>query len=420
MIPGTTPRTNIRRRLFSPGTTLRVFTALLGAFAAAQSPAAANDTPLVRSVYETPLPSDPLVLWERVQDLRWLNRREDAKTLEAYLERTAVSLILGEKPQTAPTLAQSLQMQRTVPPLGPAQIARVFALFDGVLDDTTVQDSVPKDYRGQIQYHYEGHSVWSQVRDPHEAYLHIGLTNHSGHDVDSLSASVHIVDGSESIEIPCHALISSVLRDGATASALCPTAQVTSTARPGLYTRIDTAALIAHLESVEHGEATVAIEPDEASFPQYSVGVSAAGVQPVNVSLRSRTFPLLTDVTCEDRGTCAAERSDKLQHALFSPLPVLFVSLFASFGITYLVLRTIVRVGGGAGALLAARLIGAAVVLAGLGTAAWNWHALENYHGGGWGGLPYFVILVGAAVFSIGALIATLLVRGRPAAKPAI
>jgi hypothetical protein len=60
------------------------------------SSASARDTPLVRSVYQAPIPPEPMVLWDRVADLHELHRLSDAQTLEEYLERTAVDRILGE------------------------------------------------------------------------------------------------------------------------------------------------------------------------------------------------------------------------------------------------------------------------------------------------------------------------------------
>jgi hypothetical protein len=388
---------------------------LFAGLVAAASIAAAEDTPLVRSVYDAPLPADPMALWDRVADLHWLNRVADSKTLEAYLERTAVALILGEPSGTPATLEQLLRSEKTTPALDPALISRVLAQFDGALDDSTDAASIPKDYRGQVQYHYEGHSVWSQLRNSREAYLHVRLTNHSAHDVSSLSSTVRIVRNAETILIPCQADIRSVLHSGATAGALCPTVQVTSTARPGFYTLIETSTLIELIETVERGDATLSVEPGGAYFPEYSVDVSSTGVQPVNVSLRPRTFPLITNVTCEDRGTCAAERSEKWHHMLFNPLWLLLATLFAGCVIGYALLRAVLVLGGGTRALPVARLISGLVVITSFAIAAWNVRALNAYRGEGWGSLPYFLVMIGAGLFGIGVLVATLLVGSRPA-----
>jgi hypothetical protein len=377
----------------------------------AVSTAAPDDTPLIRSVYEAPIPADPMALWDRVLDLHWLNRPADAKLLQSYLERMAVAQILGEPPHSAPTLDELLRVERTAPALDPALITRVLARFSGSLDDSADIASVPKDYRGQVQYRYEGHAVWSQLRNPKEAYLHIRLSNDSDHDVGSLSASVRIVSGTQTIDISCQAGIGSVLHSGASTGALCPTAQVRSTARPGFYTVIDTATLVELIESVGRGAATLSVAVADAYFPEYSVGVDAAGAQPFNVNMRARTFPPLTNISCEDRGTCAAERAAKRDHVLFSGPSLLLATLLAGCAIGYLLLRVILGVGGGARALPFARNIVEVIALVCFGTAAWNWHALETNDGEGWGGVGYFVVMIGAGLFGIGMLIAMLLVR---------
>jgi hypothetical protein len=117
----------------------------------AVSTAAPDDTPLIHSVYETPIPADPMALWDRVLDLHWLNRPADSKLLQSYLERTAVAQILGEQPRTASTLDELLRIERSAPALDPARITRVLARFSGSLDDSADIASVPKDYRGQVQ-----------------------------------------------------------------------------------------------------------------------------------------------------------------------------------------------------------------------------------------------------------------------------
>ena len=372
----------------------------------------AGDTPLVRSVYETPMPQDPMVLWDRVQDLRWLHRVADAETLERYLERTAVDQILGEPTWSAPTLEQLLRAERAAPAIASQQIDRVLALVGSALGEAADDSNVPKDYRGEVQYRYEGHSVWSQLRNAREAYLGVRLTNHTGHDVGSLSASVHIVRASESILITCQSpmLGGSVLHAGASAVALCPTVQVSSTARPGFYTVIDTTTLIELLQSVERGDATLSIQPEVVYFPKYAVGVTPTGVRSFNANLHVRTLPML-NITCEDQGTCAAIRAAERERVLFSPQSVLLASVLVGSAIGYALLFAIVRSGGGRRALPLARSIGVLTVLACFGTAIWNWRALEAYRGGGWGGLPYFGVMMIAAAVGVGVLIATVLVR---------
>jgi hypothetical protein len=391
----------------------RTAVALIACFAAGvvTSRASPSDTPLVRSIYQAPIPQDPMVLWDRVADLVWLNRLADKKTLEVYLERTAVQRILGEPTWSAPTLEQLLSAERAAPVLAPEQISRVLALFDGALAEAADDSNVPKDYRGQVQYRYEGHSVWSQLRNSREAYLGVRLTNHSGHDVVSLSASVHIVRASESIRITCHASIFGALHTNASSLALCPTVQVESTARPGFYTVIDTQTLIELIQSVEHSDATLSIQPDEAYFPEYAVAVTSFGVQPFNSNLRPRTLPILPNLTCEDRGTCAAERTVARERVLFNPLTALLASLLAGAVIGYALLLAVVRLGGGRRALPLARSIGVLGVSACFGTAIWNGRALDAYRGGDYGGLVYFWIMMIAAAVGVGLLIATLLVR---------
>jgi hypothetical protein len=378
----------------------------------ATSGAPASDTPLVRSLYEAPIPQDPMVLWDRVADLGWLNRVADAKTLEEYLERTAIERILGEPTWSASTLEQLLRAERAAPVITPQRVGRVLALVDSVLGEAADDSNVSKDYPGKLQYRYEGHSVWSQLRDPREAYLGVRLTNHTGHNVGSLSASVHIVRGSESIRIRCEAPIfgGSVLHAGASAVAMCPTVQVDSTARPGFYTVIDTPKLIELIQSVERGDATLSIQPTAVYFPEYAVGVTPSGVQPFNASLRPRTLPML-NMTCEDRGTCAALRAAERQRVLFSPQLVLLTCVLAGSAIGYALLFAIVRLGGGRHVLPLARSIGVLGMLACCGIVIWNWRALESYRGGDWGGLGYFAIMMIAAAFGVGLLIATLLVR---------
>jgi hypothetical protein len=90
---------------------------------------------------------------------------------------------------------------------------------------------------------------------------------------------------------------------------------------------------------------------------------------------------------------------------------VLLASVLAGSAIGYALLFAIVRLGGGRRALPLARSIGVLGMLACCGMVIWSWRALENYRGGGWGGLWYFGIMMIAAAFGVGLLIATLRVR---------
>jgi hypothetical protein len=386
---------------------------LLTSFVFAGANADPKDTPLVRGIYEAPLPPDPMALWDRVGDLRWLRRTADSKVLEGYLERTAVSLVLGEPIQTAPTLEQLLQRERSAPPPDPAKISRVLGMFGVVLEGSADESSVPKDYRGQVQYRYEGHSVWSHVRDTREAYLRVQFTNHSPYDVASLVATIRIATGSETLEFPCTAEVSTVLRTGASAPGMCRTVQVRSSAKPGVGTLIDTAALLEWVKLIEHGAATFTAAVG-VSLPQLSVSVSAAGVQPFNPSMRPRTFPILMNITCNDRDTCAEERSAAREHMLYSPFVLGLIILLAGSATGYGLMRASLWMGGGARALPLARLTGGLVVLCCFGIAVWNWHALETTHDGeSMGGYLYFFLMLAAGVFGLGVLIATLIVRSK-------
>ena len=113
-------------------------------------------------------------------------------------------------------------------------------------------------------------------------------------------------------------------------------------------------------------------------------------------------------LTCEDKGTCSAERSNAIAQALLSPQLGCLLVILIGAGIGYALPRITLHFVRGRTGLVLGLSINIALSLSSIGLAVWSWRLLESHQGADWGALAYAVLSIASAAFGLGMLLTTL------------
>lgn len=316
--------------------------AFLCALSADALAAEVSETPLVRGIYETPIPGDPRALRDRAEDLEQVGRTEDAKLLSTYVHRAQIQLMLGQTPRSAATVRELLQLERNSP-VGEAElIERLLSKLEINVDPTP--EPIPFAHgRDFEKWEYPGHAVWTN--QPERGWLRLAVVNHTNRRVNLYSVSVAIetpdgrVDGLSCV--PSHDR--RMHGEGETGFELCDA----SHARLPNGNFVNATALVELMKQVESGFAKVSARAYAIYFPDEGIGVKREGIEPyIEYSSHKRVYPPLGQVTCEDRNSCEqdreaaeqkreAERQRQLERMILNPVTLALVLVVLAFVIAH-------------------------------------------------------------------------------------
>jgi len=375
----------------------------LAPYAARAATSDAIPTPRVRSIYETPLLADPKLLWDRWEDLLRIQRRDDATLLAAYIERSEMQIIVGETPRFAPTLAALLEMERAAPvddlrPLRERILSTVQATLDESPDATLMP---PKSF---VEWHYEGHGVWSDGKQPDHAFLRIAVVNRSDRRISDVQIRANIMQGdTRAASLLCDESKERGIPPDSHESVvtLCNTwnAMSHSGGAP-----LNTQHLLELMKQVDTGTAVLALKPAQIAFPNEEILVTPDGAGEFLATRAStRAYPDIGFVTCADTNTCEAERQrqsrEQRERLIFNPM---------TFGLVLLVLACLLAYF----LPLAARALGLVAIVGGIVAAL-------AIPGSGLAGFILIFVAGGCFVFGVVALIASLLFGRKGKRDPA-